>query len=56
MSFKLPANDGGKEAWSRLLDSSDQTLISGSVSGTYKLEARSVAVLADLSSRRLPES
>jgi glycogen operon protein len=56
VEFKLPANDSRGVTWSRLLDSSNQTLISGSIRGTYKLERRSVAVLADFSSRRLTQS
>jgi glycogen operon protein len=48
VDFKLPQTDSRTTAWSRLLDSADQSLTSGTVRGTYKVQGRSVVVLADL--------
>jgi pullulanase/glycogen debranching enzyme len=48
VDFKLPQTDSRTTAWSRLLDSADQSLTSGTARGTYKVQGRSVVVLADL--------
>jgi glycogen operon protein len=55
VDFRLPMNDSRDRNWSRLLDSFNPELTSGSVRGTYRLDSRSVAVLADVSLRRSRE-
>jgi glycogen operon protein len=54
VDFKLAQTDSRTTAWTRLLDSAAPDQTSSTVRGTYKVQGRSVVVLADFSRRPRP--